>query len=62
MVYRKKSGHIAFNEDDILKFINRYFNMANTKEELYLIKNKFNELMDITVKDIEIDMTGNRDK
>ena len=34
MVYRKKSGHIGFNNDDISEFMKRHFNIANNIEEL----------------------------
>lgn len=56
MVYRKKSGHIAFNDYDITEFMTRQFNKADNKDELYLIKDTFDKIMDNIIKRISLTM------
>lgn len=41
MVYRTKSNNIAFNDDDFVRLMTRQFHIANSMEEIDLIKDTF---------------------
>lgn len=56
MVYRKKSGHVGFNNYDIAEFMTRHFNIANNIEELHLIKETFDIVMDEIISRISCTM------
>lgn len=41
LVYRTKSKNIAFNKEDFVRLMTRQFHVANTMEEINLIKDTF---------------------